>query len=235
VKAEAPKKRKAEEEVTAPVKKAKTDEAASADEYTTLFAGNLGWGITDDSLYEAFKDFEGIKGARVVTDKAMQRSRGFGYVEFETHENAKAAFEKMNGFELEGRALNLDPSKPRPAEGEAPNARANDRAKQFGDSVSPESDTLFVGNLPFEVDEDTISAFFSEVKEVKSLRLPKDPYVVHFLPCRSHTFTNYVSVSLVTPKVSVMLLSSPLKMRKLSSRLRMVPILARVAHLVPYV
>ena len=105
----------------------------------------------------------------------MQRSRGFGYVDFESHEAAKAAFEKMQGFELEGRALNLDPSKPRPAGEDTPNARANDRAKQFGDSVSPESDTLFVGNLPFEVDEEAVSAFFSEICEVKSIRLPKDP------------------------------------------------------------
>ncbi|KAI1813255.1 hypothetical protein GGS20DRAFT_586675 [Poronia punctata] len=172
-KPEPSKKRKAEEEVAAPLKKNKT-ENESGDQYTTLFAGNLGWGITDDSLYEAFKDCEGLSSARVVTDRAMQRSRGFGYVDFESHEAAKAAFEKMQGFELEGRALNLDPSKPRPA-GEEPTARANDRAKQFGDQVSPESDTLFVGNLPFEVDEDAIGAFFGEVAEVKSIRLPKDP------------------------------------------------------------
>ncbi|KAI1176892.1 hypothetical protein F4777DRAFT_544729 [Nemania sp. FL0916] len=174
-KPEAQKKRKAEEEVSTPFKKSKVTEAS--DEYTTLFAGNLGWGVTDDILYETFKDCEGLSNARVVTDKAMQRSRGFGYVDFESHEAAKAAFDKMQGFELEGRALNLDPSKPRPAGDEAPGARANDRAKQFGDSVSPESDTLFVGNLPFEVDEDIVGAFFGETCEIKSIRLPKDQYV----------------------------------------------------------
>ncbi|TGJ83582.1 hypothetical protein E0Z10_g5175 [Xylaria hypoxylon] len=173
-KPEPPKKRKAEEEASTPFKKTKTEETSS-DAYTTLFAGNLGWGITDDILYETFKEFAGLSGARVVTDKAMQRSRGFGYVDFESHEAAKAAFDKMQGYELEGRALNLDPSKPRPAGEETPNARANDRAKQFGDSVSPESDTLFVGNLPFEVDEDIVAAFFGETCEVKSIRLPKDP------------------------------------------------------------
>lgn len=180
-KPEAPKKRKAEEEVSTSSKKTKTEET-SGDSYTTLFAGNLGWGVTDDSLYETFKDCEGLTNARVVTDKAMQRSRGFGYVDFESHETAKAAFEKMQGYELEGRALNLDPSKPRPAGEESSGARANDRAKQFGDSVSPESDTLFVGNLPFDVDEDVVGAFFGETCEVKSIRLPKDPYVANKLP-----------------------------------------------------
>ncbi|KAJ2967664.1 hypothetical protein NUW58_g10398 [Xylaria curta] len=189
-KPEAPKKRKAEEEVSIPFKKTKTEEASS-DEYTTLFAGNLGWGVTDDILYETFKEFEGLTGARVVTDKAMQRSRGFGYVDFESHEAAKAAFEKMQGFELEGRALNLDPSKPRPAGEETPNARANDRAKQFGDSVSPESDTLFVGNLPFEVDEDAVAMFFGESCEVKSIRLPKDPYVLNPRFVNRHLFADF--------------------------------------------
>lgn len=180
-KPESPKKRKAEEEVSTSSKKTKMEET-SGDLYTTLFAGNLGWGVTDDILYETFKDCEGLSNARVVTDKAMQRSRGFGYVDFESHGAAKAAFEKMQGYELEGRALNLDPSKPRPAGEESTGARVNDRAKQFGDSVSPESDTLFVGNLPFDVDEDVVGAFFGETCEVKSIRLPKDPYVANKLP-----------------------------------------------------
>ncbi|KAI1341471.1 hypothetical protein F5Y15DRAFT_376194 [Xylariaceae sp. FL0016] len=170
------KKRKAEEEVPTPFKKNKNDaNSADEDEYVTLFVGNLGWGVDDNALYEAFQECAEINNARVVTDKAMQRSRGFGYVDFNTHEGAKAAFEKMNGFELQGRALRLDPSKPRPAEDATPYARANDRAQKFGDSVSPESDTLFVGNLPFEVDEDMVSTFFGEVAEVASLRLPTDP------------------------------------------------------------
>lgn len=105
----------------------------------------------------------------------MQRSRGFGYVDFSSHEGAKAAFEKMNGFELEGRGMRLDPSKPRPAEDATPTGRAEHRAQKHGDTVSPESDTLFVGNLPFDADEDMVSTFFGEVAEVKSIRLPTDP------------------------------------------------------------
>lgn len=171
-KSEPSKKRKADEEVETSLKKTKTE--ASEDEFTVLFVGNLGWGIDDNLLYGAFKDCEGLSNARVVTDKAMQRSRGFGYVDFDTQENAQAALDKMNGFELEGRGMRLDPSKPRPAEDATPGARANDRAKQHGDSVSPESDTLFVGNLPFDADEEMVSEFFGEVSEVKSLRLPTD-------------------------------------------------------------
>lgn len=81
----------------------------------------------------------------------------------------------MQGFELEGREMRLDPSKPRPADDATPGARANDRARQHGDVVSPESDTLFVGNLPFDADEEMVTSFFGDVSEVKSVRLPTDP------------------------------------------------------------
>ncbi|CAK7197471.1 nuclear localization sequence binding protein [Sporothrix eucalyptigena] len=179
-KAEEPsKKRKADDEEPAAAKKAKTDDAeegaeaaAEPAEGTTLFAGNLGWKVDDNLLYEEFKVCEGLVGARVITDREQQRSRGFGYVDFETPEAAKAAFEKMQGYFIEGRELKLDFSAARP-KNDGNNNAAN-RAKKYGDTISPESDTLFVGNLPFHADEDSVSAFFNEVANVKSLRLPTD-------------------------------------------------------------
>lgn len=68
--------------------------------------------------------------------------------------------------------MRLDLSTSKPANN--PSERANDRAKKFNDELSPESDTLFVGNLSFNVDEDSVSAFFNEVANVKSLRLPTE-------------------------------------------------------------
>lgn len=81
----------------------------------------------------------------------------------------------MNGHVLDNRAINLDYAAPRDNSASTPQARAADRAKKHGDGVSPESDTLFVGNLPFDVDQDTVRAFFGEVCEVVSVRLPTDP------------------------------------------------------------
>lgn len=169
--ASASKKRKADDEIDATPKKAKTDNQQAA---TTLFAGNLSWNIDDDALYEAFKEFEGLASARVVTDKMGGRSRGFGYVDFNDSDSATKAYEAMQGFELDGRALNLDYANARPAES-TPQARAVDRAQRHGDSVSAESDTLFVGNLPFDTDQDTVRQFFGDVAEVVSVRLPTDP------------------------------------------------------------
>lgn len=134
----------------------------------------MSWGIDDNALYEAFKSFEGLVGARVVTDKLSGRSRGFGYVDFADSDSASKAYEAMQGQELDGRALNLDYANSRPAES-TPQARAADRAQKHGDSASPESETLFVGNLPFGIDQDTVREFFGEVREVVSVRLPTDP------------------------------------------------------------
>lgn len=130
--------------------------------------------MDDDSLTAAFKDFAGLVGARVVYDKHTGRSKGFGYVDFDNSESATKAYEAMQGHELDGRALNLDYANAKPADAN-PRDRAADRAQKHGDTVSPPSDTLFVGNLPFDVDQDTVQAFFGEVSEVTSCRLPTDP------------------------------------------------------------
>ncbi|KAG5924441.1 hypothetical protein E4U42_004640 [Claviceps africana] len=108
-----------------------------------------------------------------MTDKMSGRSRGFGYVDFDTIANATKAYEGLQDFELDNRTLNLDYANARP-DGNAQD-RAADRAKKHGDTVSPPSDTLFVGNLPFDVDQDIVHNFFSEVAEPTSIRLPTDP------------------------------------------------------------
>lgn len=134
----------------------------------------MSWGVDDGSLYEAFKQFDGLVSARVVSDKLSGRSRGFGYVDFSDHASASKAYEAMQGQEVDGRAINLDFANSRPAEGNS-QARAADRAQKHGDSLSPESDTLFVGNLPFDVDQDVVTEFFADVAQPASVRLPTDP------------------------------------------------------------
>ncbi|PTB67062.1 RNA-binding domain-containing protein, partial [Trichoderma citrinoviride] len=140
----------------------------------TLFAGSLAWSVDDNALYAAFESFEGLVGARVVTEKGTGRSRGFGYVDFKDAESAAVAYEAMQGQDVGGRAINLDYANARPDDAN-PQNRAADRAKKHGDTLSAESDTLFVGNLPFDTDQDTVTEFFNEVRPVTSVRLPTDP------------------------------------------------------------
>ena len=75
----------------------------------------------------------------------------------------------MQGKELDGRVLNVDFSTPRP---ERP--AGNDRASKFGDQRSPPSDTVFVANLSFEVDEDIVRNEFEKFGDIIGLRLPTD-------------------------------------------------------------
>ena len=167
------KKRKADDEETdATSKKTKTEEDGE-EKPKTLWVGNLGWDVTDDVLMEEFKAAGDVVSARVVYDQEQQRSRGFGYVDFSNAEECEKAFNAKSGAELMGRELRLDFASKAPPKRDN-NARANDRAQRHGDTVSPESDTLFVGNLAFNCGEETVSGFFNEIAKVTSLRLPTD-------------------------------------------------------------
>lgn len=157
-----------------PWKKARTESSGKSN---TLFAGNLSWAVDDNVLYDEFKQFGNLLSARVVTDRETGRSRGFGYVDFASAEDAEKALEAKQGAFVEGRDLRLDFSN---RDNKKNNSfGGNDespavRAKKFGDVLSPESETLFVGNLSWQADEDAVSAFFNEVAVVSSLRIPTD-------------------------------------------------------------
>ncbi|MBI1864105.1 RNA-binding protein [Candidatus Woesebacteria bacterium] len=77
-----------------------------------LFVGNLEFSINSDDLKNAFSQVGTVTDAVVITDKMTGRSRGFGFVEMSTDEEAKAAIEKMNGFELKGRKINVNEARP---------------------------------------------------------------------------------------------------------------------------
>ncbi|KAF3331680.1 glycine-rich RNA-binding protein-like protein [Carex littledalei] len=77
-----------------------------------VFIGNLSWNTTDRSLEDAFMKFGKIADAKVVNDKYSGRSRGFGFVTFDDKEAMEEAIEKMNGMDLDGRAITVDRAQP---------------------------------------------------------------------------------------------------------------------------
>jgi cold-inducible RNA-binding protein len=79
---------------------------------TKLFVGNLDYTVTSDDLREAFSQAGTVTDAVVITDKMSGRSRGFGFVEMGSDEEAKAAIEKMNGSDLKGRKINVNEARP---------------------------------------------------------------------------------------------------------------------------
>lgn len=100
----------------------------------------------------------------------------FGYVEFTSAVDAAKAFENKKGQDIDGRPVNLDYATQRPANNQGQgNDRAQNRARSFGDQASPESDTLFVGNLPFSANEDAVHELFGDKGTVLGIRLPTDP------------------------------------------------------------
>lgn len=77
-----------------------------------LYVGNLSYSTTDDSLRDAFAQAGTVESATVIMDRMSGRSRGFGFVEMATDEDAAAAIEMFNGKDVEGRELTVNEARP---------------------------------------------------------------------------------------------------------------------------
>lgn len=84
---------------------------------TKLFVGNLSYSTSDESLREAFSRFGDVLSATVITDRETGRSRGFGFVEYDSDSDAQSAIESMNGSDLDGRTLNVNVARERAPRG----------------------------------------------------------------------------------------------------------------------
>ena len=78
-----------------------------------LYVGNLPYSSTDSSLSDLFAQVGTVTSASVITDKMSGRSKGFGFVEMSTPEEAAAAIEKFHGQEYEGRAMTVSEARPK--------------------------------------------------------------------------------------------------------------------------
>lgn len=77
-----------------------------------LFVGGLSFSTSSERLRELFAEVGGVESATVVTDRETGRSRGFGFVEMATGEEAEQAVTRFNGRELDGRSLKVELAKP---------------------------------------------------------------------------------------------------------------------------
>jgi RNA recognition motif-containing protein len=80
---------------------------------TKLFVGSLSYSVSDDQLQEAFAAAGKVVSAKVIIDRDTGRSKGFGFVEMSTDEEAKKAIELVNGKEIEGRPVAVSEARPR--------------------------------------------------------------------------------------------------------------------------
>ncbi|MHC4742410.1 MAG: RNA recognition motif domain-containing protein [Planctomycetota bacterium] len=78
-----------------------------------IYIGNLSGKITEDDLREAFGAFGEVADANVIKDKFSGESRGFGFVEMPSKEEAEKAIEELNGSDLQGSPINVNEARPK--------------------------------------------------------------------------------------------------------------------------
>ena len=82
-----------------------------------LYVGNLTYGVTDSTLQQMFEPHGTVQSAQVIMDRDTGRSKGFGFVEMGSDQEAQAAITALNGQQSEGRSLTVNEAKPREAGG----------------------------------------------------------------------------------------------------------------------
>jgi cold-inducible RNA-binding protein len=78
-----------------------------------LYVGNLAYSVGDDKLQQQFGEFGTVTSAKVMMDRDTGRSKGFGFVEMSTPEQAAAAIRGLHGQSIDGRALVVNEARPR--------------------------------------------------------------------------------------------------------------------------
>jgi cold-inducible RNA-binding protein len=78
-----------------------------------LYVGNLGYGVTDSDLETMFTAHGSVQSAQVIMDRDTGRSKGFGFVEMASDQEAQTAIAALNGKDANGRALTVNEAKPR--------------------------------------------------------------------------------------------------------------------------
>ncbi len=80
---------------------------------TKLYIGNLSYEVTQADLQELFAEVGTVESANVIMDRDSGRSKGFGFVEMASGEEAQAAIKQYDGYDLKGRALKVNEARPR--------------------------------------------------------------------------------------------------------------------------
>jgi RNA recognition motif-containing protein len=82
-----------------------------------LYVGSLPWGAEDDDLREHFSSIGEVVSAKIITDRDTGRSKGFGFVEMATEEEARRAIDELNGSSLMDRPITVNEARPQQPRG----------------------------------------------------------------------------------------------------------------------
>jgi RNA recognition motif-containing protein len=78
-----------------------------------VYVGNLSYDLSEEDLKSAFEEYGEVTSAKIVSDRYSGRSKGFGFIEMSSDDEAKAAIEGLSGKELAGRAIVVNEARPR--------------------------------------------------------------------------------------------------------------------------
>ena len=92
-----------------------------------LYVGNLGYGVTDSDLQQLFEPHGQVESAQVIMDRDTGRSKGFGFVEMRTEQEAQAAIAALNGQDHGGRPLTVNEARPKTEGGRGGGGRGGRR------------------------------------------------------------------------------------------------------------
>ncbi|KAJ3220780.1 hypothetical protein HK099_004023 [Clydaea vesicula] len=138
----------------------------------TLFVKNLNFSTTEQQLKEAFSSLQGLTSTRVATkpdkkDSSKKLSMGFGFVEFNSKENAVNALKAMQGFNLNGHVMQIKFSNASIKSSSGENGKGNKKGE-----IKVKGTKLIIRNIPFEATKQDIKQLFRSFGQVKALRIP---------------------------------------------------------------
>ncbi|CAF3557299.1 unnamed protein product [Adineta steineri] len=134
------------------------------DHLNTVFVANLSYEADEEALRQALSPAGPIKDVRIVKHEWSGKSKGFGYVDFQTSEGYRQAL-KLDNTPINGRPMYVNPY-------DANKSASNDLTKKFKYATSLEQNKLFLSNLPFSATKEQIENLFKEKGyTVKDIRL----------------------------------------------------------------
>ncbi|MEW6334814.1 MAG: RNA-binding protein [Thermodesulfobacteriota bacterium] len=96
-----------------------------------IYVGNLSYAVTEEDLRQAFEAYGQVTSASIIKDKFTGQSKGFGFVEMPSQEEAKAAIGGLNGKEMKGRAVNVNEARPRTDDRQGGGRRGGGRSSRY--------------------------------------------------------------------------------------------------------
>lgn len=135
-----------------------------------IFVNRIGQSMTEDSLYEHFKQFGSIERTKIATDRDTGESRGFAFVTFSSPSEAQSAVSFGFSHNIEGTSCAVRLAEPKPAAGQQKFGGNN----SFGGNESGESKELFVNRLDYSFTDDHLFEYFKQFGTVERAKVATD-------------------------------------------------------------